>query len=649
MNNFKARFSLLKAGLFFLAITLLLSLAFLFASPQSVQAGGTVATCDEASLLAALSGGGTVIFTCDGTITLTNPIIIAANTTLDATGHNVTISGNNAVRIFYVNMGINFTINKLTLTQGKMVETPAKAFDGGGAIYNNKGTVTISNTNFVSNQVTNDNTGNITATGGAIYNYFGTITINDSNFSNNNATGIGGSSGGGGAIYNTDTIIINNCNFTNNKATGASGAGGAIGYGGSSGGLTINNSTFVGNSATGSNGGPSRDGGGWGSGGAIGLEVGFPTTIISNTSFINNTAKGGDAQGSGNGGQGSGGAIFAQRPISITGSTFVNNTAVRGAGVGPSSYYPEGGGAIFNDYALQVINSTFSNNAAIAPAGIPSSGGAIFSSYNGYNTPASNIINSTFFNNTATIGNSIFNDNFSRALIVKNTIFATNLASENCYTRAAAILTDGGNNLQWPGTSCGNTISSQDPKLGPLQNNGGPTQTHLPAPNSPAIDAGNNATCAASPVNNLDQRGVTRPVGTNCDIGAVEFEACALPLAVNSNQDNGACGTLRYAVDYLSTRPNNTDKTINLTALPAASIITLSNSGLSLPVGVSIQGRCLNNKPDITISASGVTGNGVTLGGGNILIGLKVTGFGGKQIFTAGKGNQLSCVVASKT
>jgi len=61
-----------------------------------------------------------------------------------------------------------------------------------------------------------------------------------------------------------------------------------------------------------------------------------------------------------------------------------------------------------------------------------------------------------------------------------------------------------------------------DPNLGPLANNGGSTQTFRLLPGSPAKDAGDDATCAASPVNNLDQRGVTRPQGSHCDIGAIE-------------------------------------------------------------------------------------------------------------------------------
>jgi hypothetical protein len=66
------------------------------------------------------------------------------------------------------------------------------------------------------------------------------------------------------------------------------------------------------------------------------------------------------------------------------------------------------------------------------------------------------------------------------------------------------------------GSTCLGVITT-DPLLGPLQDNGGPTQTMLPMAAGSAVNAGYNASCAAT-----DQRGVPRPQGVNCDIGAVE-------------------------------------------------------------------------------------------------------------------------------
>jgi hypothetical protein len=69
-------------------------------------------------------------------------------------------------------------------------------------------------------------------------------------------------------------------------------------------------------------------------------------------------------------------------------------------------------------------------------------------------------------------------------------------------------------------------ILDQDPQLGPLADNGGPTWTHALDPASPAIDAGNPAGCLGPgdvPLTD-DQRGELRPAGDACDIGAFEYQ-----------------------------------------------------------------------------------------------------------------------------
>ena len=72
------------------AILVLLALA-VPASP--VHAGGIVSVCNEAHLKAALAGGGTVTFSCSGTIILTAEIVIVADTTIDGSGQSVAVSG----------------------------------------------------------------------------------------------------------------------------------------------------------------------------------------------------------------------------------------------------------------------------------------------------------------------------------------------------------------------------------------------------------------------------------------------------------------------------------------------------------------------------------------------------------------------------
>ena len=77
------------------------------------------------------------------------------------------------------------------------------------------------------------------------------------------------------------------------------------------------------------------------------------------------------------------------------------------------------------------------------------------------------------------------------------------------------------------GYAGGTNIITTDPKLGTLGNYGGSTQTIPLLAGSSAIDAGNDATCPAT-----DQRGVGRPQGAHCDIGAYEVAVYSafLPL-----------------------------------------------------------------------------------------------------------------------
>jgi len=79
---------------------------------------------------------------------------------------------------------------------------------------------------------------------------------------------------------------------------------------------------------------------------------------------------------------------------------------------------------------------------------------------------------------------------------------------------------DFGNEVNNLITSPASAIIFDDPLLGPLADNGGPNKTMALQPGSPAIDAGNNTTCPGT-----DQRGILRPQGSICDIGAFELVA----------------------------------------------------------------------------------------------------------------------------
>ena len=110
-------------------VTILVLLALMLpASPA--RAAGVVGICDETHLRAALAGGGTVTFSCSGTIGLTAQITIGADTTLDGNGQTVSIFGNFVVRMFMVPAGSSLTLRHLSLVGGQA------SHGSGGAIYN---------------------------------------------------------------------------------------------------------------------------------------------------------------------------------------------------------------------------------------------------------------------------------------------------------------------------------------------------------------------------------------------------------------------------------------------------------------------------------------------------------------------------------
>ncbi len=173
--------------------------------------------------------------------------------------------------------------------------------------------------------------------------------------------------------------------------------------------------------------------------------------------------------------------------MTVSNSTFSGNSA--------SGF---GGGGIYNlgDTTVIVSNSTFDSNSAQTGGGIAN-----------YRTVT--VSNSTFSGNSAANGGGgIYNSDSGGAVTtLKNTIVANSPTGGNC----SGAITDGGGNLSYPDATCPGI--NGDPVLGPLQNNGGPTQTMALLPGSAAIDAANDAICAAAPVNNRDQRGITRPQG----------------------------------------------------------------------------------------------------------------------------------------
>jgi len=224
------------------ALALLLALALTPAQHAAAAAGTfTVSTCTDGAFQTAVTnaqaaGGGTVRFTCDGTIARSGTTNVTTALTLDATGHTVTIDGGNGMQLFTVNGGATFTVMNLTLTRGNA---------GGG----DGGAISSSGTVYITNSTVSSSTAG--GSGGGIYSYTGVggVYVANSTFSGNTA----GASGGGIASDGGGSVGIANSTFSDNTASGGIG-GGAIGNIRSSG-LFVRNSTISGNTGTSGGGG----------------------------------------------------------------------------------------------------------------------------------------------------------------------------------------------------------------------------------------------------------------------------------------------------------------------------------------------------------------------------------------------------------
>jgi hypothetical protein len=111
--------------------------------------------------------------------------------------------------------------------------------------------------------------------------------------------------------------------------------------------------------------------------------------------------------------------------------------------------------------------------------------------------------------------------NLESNVTLSNSIVANSPGGGDCVT-SSTVTADSFNIIE--DNSCNTSALAIDPKLSPLMDNGGPTKTHALLAGSGAIDAGDDGICSNAPVNGKDQRGITRPQGAACDIGAYEVE-----------------------------------------------------------------------------------------------------------------------------
>jgi len=494
----------------------------------------------------AAAGADTITFNADYTITLASQLpAITTQITITGNGAAKTIIQANAApktatyRVFKVDGSGNLTLDSLTVRHGYCALSCEVFINLGGGIYN-EGTLTITNSTITSNSTS--------LNGGGIYNS-GTVTITNSTLSDNSSSGVGGQ---GGGIYNASNATLTNVTFSGNSAYNGGGifnksiltvtnsmlsgstaeAGGGI-YNDINGTLTVTNSTVSDNTAA-------------SSGGGIYNNINSTLTVTNSTFSGNKVPAGG------------GGGIFNSGTVTVTSSTFSNNSGTSGGGGGifnlngtvavtdstlSNNKTSNGGGGINNFFGtFTLTNSTISSNSAGGGGGINNVGlmtvtnstfsGNTASNKGGgiYNTGGTlTVRNSTLSSNSASSGNG-GGINFETGLFnYSNTIIA-NHTSGDCVNTGSI----GTNINNWVQDGSCAPLKSGDPLLGPLANNGGSTETMALLTGSLAIDAGDAATCAAAPVSGKDQRGVTRPQGAGCDIGAYEAGAI-IPVVTASN------------------------------------------------------------------------------------------------------------------
>jgi hypothetical protein len=424
--------------------------------------------------------GGRITFAGNYTIYLNSTLEITRRLTIDGEAHTVTVSGDSGgdgtanVQVFSIASSAVATLTHLNIVSGMT--------SGNGGGIRNSGTLMVWNST-----LSGDSTANL---GGGIYNG-GALTVTNSTLAGNSSTW------DGGGIYNDGgTVTVHNSTISGNSVGNV--AGGIYNEKGT---LTVQNSTLSGNSAY--------------AGGGIYDDKG--TLTVQNSTLSGNSAS--NATG--------GGGISAEEStVTVQNSTLSGNSAGKGGGI--SGYHStvtvtnstlsgnlantwHGGGMDCYGGTVTVQNSTLSGNSAYYQ------GGGIYNSHDAELT----VRNSTLSANSAPDGGGIYNS--SSVLHLYNTLIANSPSGGDC----VGSVTTNDHNLIADG-SCSPAISG-DPHLGPLANYGGSTSAYALLPGSPAIDAGNDCL-------DTDQRGIARPQGAACDIGAFESEGFSLTLTRGNNQ-----------------------------------------------------------------------------------------------------------------
>jgi hypothetical protein len=590
------------------------------------------------------------------TVNITNTVIsgnsstqaggiqVAAGATVNLTDSDV--SGNTATAAAGVGAILVGAGGTLTLERTTLNNNSAPTGFGGGIVAFGGSTINVLDSTISGNSAKNG--------AGAIYIYAGSaLTVQNSTISGNSVTGTAATNDGGGIFAGgykaTPTyhgsVVVTNSTISGNTAAG--GKGGGI-YASLYVSVTVTNSTITGNTAGGNGGGiyafayaPVTVAESTISGNTSGAEGGglysryYGSVAVSDSTISNNTAasSGGglsirvgsavtvqDSTISGNTGTVGGGIYMGYNgSLAMYGSTISDNHATtKTAGIG-------GGGLYFFGYihtvnpafpnALIIANSTIANNTSASSGG----GISLNTAFGGLALANTTIVGNSAADTTAGNGGGgisvipgTLNGKASVAgLQMVNSIVSGNtningpdiLSSQYVYTLFSAIgsttgFSDSG--------GAGDLPVGTDLKLGPLADNGGPTQTMAPQFNadpaltSPLIDAGNNTYGAL--VGPTDQLGSVhaRIFGSAVDIGSYEVQPPTVTVDQATGQADPTNGSIAFDVQFNVPVTGLDANLFNITYGG-----TLDSSGVTLDL---VQDPL--NSSHYTLTIGGLTGEG---------------------------------------
>lgn len=505
---------------------------------EAILAANTNSNAHESGCVAGVGASDVIVLPAGQTFFLNlGQLSITEGVTIQ--GNNATIDGQSLDRVFYVNSPTLVTVRDLIITRGSIA-------DFGGCVYNETSSrLRIENSTIRECQSQGPgagvaNQGDATLIG---------VTIEDN-------VAVAGEGGCGGGVFNGNQLFVSNSLIRNNSA-------------GLGGGLCNVAQASLEDTLAESN--QSRIGGGIANFALAGVEASLQMTrgaIRQNSSrdigggllngsalenlralarLVDVTIQGNIAThednfafGGGIANLASDGGIAELELLRVTVSynrleaaPNLSNVQLLGAGIANSVFDPT------SIARARLTNVTISGNQAFLEAGKigVARGGGI---YNGAEMTISHV---TMYLNVAVDGTGIYEEEGGTTSIRSSIIAALDILRDVCQGTLESL----GYNLFYPGSGCSGLAPTDligvDPLLGPLQNNGGLTETHELLPNSPARDYVPSSSCLDFNNNPLaeDQRTDLRPKGPGCDIGAFEARPLATITVQKRAQDlNGA-------------------------------------------------------------------------------------------------------------